>query len=219
MSRQPSQQVNLFNPLFLPQKQVLTAKTMAFALLVLAGGIAGLASYGRMQTAQLRQEAERGAVRLQQKQARLAGVNADFAPRAKDREIEREIAEAQAQLASLRNIAHVVERGELGDTGGYAGYFKALARQSTPGLWLTAVTVSGAGRDIGIRGRSTDPALVPGYLNRLTQEALMQGKSFASLSISQPAPVAATGADGKPASMPAPYVEFSLQSVPEEPRK
>lgn len=219
MSQQKRQQINLFNPQFLPQKQVLTARTMAFALLVLAGGIAGLASYGRMQTARLQQEAEAGAVRLQKQQARLASVNTDFAPRAKDREIEREIAEAQAQLASLRSIAHVVERGELGDTAGYAGYFKALARQSTPGLWLTGVSVSAAGRDIGIRGRTTDPALVPNYLTRLTQEPLMQGKSFASLSISQPAPLAASGADGKQIAVTAPYVEFSLQSVPEESRK
>ena len=87
------------------------------------------------------------------------------------------------------------------------------------GLWLTGVTVSGGGRDIGIRGRTTDPATVPGYLARLTGEPLMQGKSFASLSISQPAPVSTTGADGKPATAPAPYVEFSLQSLPEEPRK
>ena len=113
----------------------------------------------------------------------------------------------------------MIERGELGDTDGYAGYFKALARQSVAGLWLTGVTVSGGGRDIGIRGRTTDPATVPGYLARLTGEPLMQGKSFASLSISQPAPVSTTGADGKPATAPAPYVEFSLQSLPEEPRK
>ena len=214
-----SQQINLFNPLFQPQKKVFTAGTMALSLLVLVGGIAGLASYGRMQIASLQAEATAGAVRLEQKQARLASVNAEFAPRQKNKDLDGAIAEAQAQLISLRNISRVIERGELGDTDGYAGYFKALARQSVAGLWLTGVTVSGGGRDIGIRGRTTDPATVPGYLARLTGEPLMQGKSFASLSISQPAPVSTTGADGKPATAPAPYVEFSLQSLPEEPRK
>lgn len=214
-----SQQINLFNPLFQPQKKVLTAAAMALSLLVLVGGIAGLASYGRMQTAHLQAQAKAGALRLEQKQARLVGVNAEFAPRQKNKDLDAAIAEAQAQLLALRNISRVIERGELGDTAGYAGYFKALARQGVTGLWLTGVNVSGGGRDIGIRGRTTDPATVPGYLSRLTGEPLMQGKSFASLSISQPAPVNTPGADGKPALAAAPWVEFSLQSVPEEPRK
>ncbi|MFC0251717.1 PilN domain-containing protein [Massilia consociata] len=211
-----SQQINLFNPLFQPQKKVLSAGTMALSLAVLVGGLAALASYGKVQTAHLEAEARAGAARLEQKQARLAGVNAEFAPRQKDLGLDAEIAEAQAQQAALRNIARVIERGELGDTSGYAGYFKALARQSAPGLWLTGVSVSGAGKDIGIRGRTTDPATVPGYLRRLTQEPLMQGKSFASLSISQ---AAAPAGSGSGAQASAPYVEFSLQSVPEEARK
>lgn len=210
-----NQQINLFNPLFEPQKKVLSAAAMALSLAVLVLGIAALASYGHAQTGALRAQAAAGATRLEQKQARLASVSLEFAPRQKNKELDAEIADAQAQLVALRNIARVIERGELGDTNGYAGYFKALARQSVPKLWLTGVTVSGGGRDIGIRGRTTDPATVPGYLARLTGEPLMQGKSFASLSISQPAP--ASGAEGK--AVAANYVEFSLQSVPEEPRK
>ncbi|WP_209586854.1 hypothetical protein [Massilia sp. BHUDP2] len=214
-----TQQINLFNPAFQPQKQVFTAATMALSLLVLVGGIAALAVYGRMQTAGLEAQAGAGAQQLERKQARLASVNLDFAPRQKNKELDAEIAEAQAQLVALRNISRVIERGELGDTAGYAGYFKALARQSVTGLWLTGVSVSSGGSDIGIRGRTTDPATVPGYLARLTGEPLMQGKSFASLSISQPAPVNTADADGKPVASPAPWVEFSLESRPEEPRK
>ena len=214
-----TQQINLFNPAFQPHKKVLTAATMALSLLVLVGGIAALAVYGRMQTASLEAQAGAGALQLERKQARLASVNLDFAPRQKNKDLDAETAEAQAQLVALRNISRVIERGELGDTAGYAGYFKALARQSVAGLWLTGVSVSSGGRDIGIRGRTTDPATVPGYLARLTGEPLMQGKSFASLSISQPAKVDTADADGKPVASPAPWVEFSLQSVPEEPRK
>ena len=52
-----SQQINLFNPAFQPQKKVLTAATMAVSLAVLAAGIGALASYGKMQTARLQEEA------------------------------------------------------------------------------------------------------------------------------------------------------------------
>ena len=39
----------------------------------------------------------------------------------------------------MRHISGALSRGELGDTGGFAGYFRALARQSAQGLWLTGV--------------------------------------------------------------------------------
>ena len=60
--------------------------------------------------------------------------------------------------------------------------------------------------------------MVPGYINRLTQEPLLQGKSFASLQIGQAEPVQTQDAEGNPVKTPAPYVEFSLQSVVEAPR-
>jgi Tfp pilus assembly protein PilN len=212
MSQARPQQINLFNPAFQPQKQILAAPMMGVALLVLVAGIAALAMAANAHTARLQEEASQGAAQLARKQARLASVSAEFAPRVKSSELEAQLVEADAQLAALRHVSGVLERGELGDSTGFAGYFKAFARQSVQGLWLTSVSI--AGKDIGIKGRTVDPALVPGYINRLTQEPLLQGKSFSSLEIGQAAPVQTPGADGKPVQSPAPYVEFSLQSVP-----
>lgn len=217
MTRKTVQQINLFNPAFQPQKKILSAATMALGLGVLVLGIAALAGFGALQTAELRQQAATGAKRLEQRQARLAAANLEFAPRRKDQTLEAQILDAERKLASLRHISGAVTRGELGDTGGLSGYFRALARQSVQGLWLTGVTVAAGGSQIGIKGRTVDPALVPGYLNRLTQEPLMRGKTFASLQIDQGAPLSVAGADGKPMAAAAPYVEFSLQSVAEAP--
>lgn len=217
MNRPVPQQINLFNPAFLPQKKVLTAPMMGIALLVLVAGIAALAMSLQARTARMQQEAGEGAEQLAKKQARLASVNAEFAPRTKSVELEAQILDAEAQLAALRHVSGVLQRGELGSTDGFAGYFKAFARQSVPGLWLTGVTV--AGNDVGIKGRTLDPASVPAYINRLTGEPLLQGKSFASLQIGQAEKLETAGADGKPVRSPAPYVEFSLQSVVEAPRQ
>ena len=216
MSSQVRQQINLFNPAFQPQKAILTARTMAAALLVLVAGLAALDLSLRAQTARLQADLDAASALLARKQARLASVNAEFAPRQKSAEVAAQLAAAEAQLASLRHVAGVLESGGLGETTGFAGYFKAFARQSVPNLWLTSVSI--AGKDIGIKGRTTDPALVPGYIGRLTQEPLLQGKSFSSLQIGQAEPVQSVGADGKPVRSPAPYVEFSLQSLPEAPR-
>lgn len=219
MSTVTRQQINLFNPAFQPQKQVLSSATIGLAMGVVIAGIAILAAIGKMESAQLQQQAGSGAAQLEQRQARLLEANREFVPRQKDATLDAQIAEASTQLAAMRHISGALSRGELGDTSGFAGYFKALARQSAQGLWLTGVTVDAGGTQIGIKGRTVDPAMVPGYLNRLTHEPLMQGKSFASLQIGEAAPLQVQDAEGKPANRPAPYIEFSLQSVPEEPRK
>ena len=75
------------------------------------------------------------------------------------------------------------------------------------------MTVGGAGSEIGVRGRALDPALVPGYLTRLRNEPVLQGKVVGSMAIAQAAPVKTRGADGKDSEAPARYVDFSLQSA------
>ena len=207
-----SQQINLFNPVFLQQKKLFSARTMAMSLAVLLAGIGAIQLYGNMQAATLQQQADAGAAQLSKTQARLATVTAEFAPRQKNPAFEAELVEAQRQLAALRQVSGVLERGELGNTQGYAEYFRALARQHVDGLWLTGVTIGGSGGsggEIGVRGRALDPGRVPGYLNRLTREPIMQGKSFSSMQI------VGAGASERPfdAGKAAPWVEFSLSST------
>jgi len=222
-----SQQINLFNPIFLQQKKIFSARTMAQALGVLVLGVAAMALYANARVASLQKEADAGAAQLAARQARLTAVNAEFPPRQKDPALASAVAEAERQLGALREVSGVLQGGELGNTRGYAEYFRALARQHVDGLWLTGLTISGAGTEIGVRGRALDPESVPGLLTRLTREPVMQGKAFGSLQISEGerTPATAAGAAAAAAAVqqapeggPAPYVEFSLQSNPEAPR-
>jgi hypothetical protein len=206
-----SQQINLFNPVFLKQRKVFTARAMGRALAVLLVGGLAMVWYGQQSVARLKLDVAATARQLASKKLRQEAVGIEFAPRQLSQTTEAEIARTQAELAALRSAAGVLKRGEFGNTDGFSGYFKALARQNVPGLWLTGVSVSGERGEIGVRGRALDATLVPGYLGRLSHEAVMRGKTFGSLQISQPAKE-----DGAALELP-PYVEFSLQSeVPEE---
>ena len=207
-----SQQINLFNPDFLQQKKVFTATAMALSLGALALGLAAVGVAAKVRADSLQAQAGLGAAQLDKAQKRLAGVSAEFAPRRQDPKLAEELAMAQGELGDLKDVAGLIERGELGNTQGYAEYFRALARQSVDGLWLTGVNIAGAGLDIGVRGRAMDPALVPGFLGRLRNERVMQGKPVGSLQIAEAAALKVVK-DGKEASAPAPYVEFSLQSA------
>jgi hypothetical protein len=208
-----SQQINLFNPQFQPQKKLFTVGGMACTLGVLVVGIAVAGVFAKVRVARLEAEVAQGEERVQKAQKRLEVATAEFAPRTKDARLEAELAEAQNERDALRRVADVIQGGDLGNTQGYAEYFRALARQSVDGLWLTGVSITGAGMDIGVRGRALDAALVPGYLARLRNERILQGKPVGSMQIGQAATVKVRGADGKEADSPAPYVEFSLQSA------
>nr|WP_154357053.1 hypothetical protein [Duganella aquatilis] len=207
----------MFNPIFLKQKKIFTALPMAEALGVIVAGALLLDWYAAQRVADLQREADEGKAMLAVREQRLVKANAQFAPRAKDARLEAELAEAQAELKALHDVSSVLQGGALGNTAGYAEYFRAFSRQNVSGLWLTGVTISGAGNDIGVQGRAMQATLIPNYIARLTGERVMHGKSFASLDIgrpeaAQPAQAAPQG-PAPAAAATAPFVEFSLQST------
>jgi len=221
-----SQQINLFNPIFLKQKKIFTAVHMAQTLGLVTAGALLLAAYGAVKTSQLAQHAAAGKAAVTAAEARLAKASTEFPPRQKSKELEAQVARMQGELQSLRDVQSVLERGELGNTAGYSEYWRAFARQSVHGVWLTGVTVVGAGKEIGLEGRALQPELVPGYIQRLTREAVLQGKTFGSLEISRPgapavvqaAPApggaAVSAGTGGAGSVGAPFVEFRLATQP-----
>jgi hypothetical protein len=208
-----SQQINLFNPQFQLQKKIFSVNAMAAALGVIMVALVGTGVLAKVRVTRLEADVARGEQQVQAAQKRLVEATAQFAPRTKDVRLEAELTEAQAELDALQRVADVIQRGDLGNTEGYAEYFRALARQGVDGLWLTGVSISGAGKEIAVRGRALEPALVPGYLARLRNERALQGKPVGSMQIGQATTVKVRGADGKEADAPAPYVEFSLQSA------
>ena len=207
-----SQQINLFNPLFIQRKRIFSATAIAAGLGVLCLGLAGIGLAAKLRSMELQAQARHGAEQVERAQKRLAAVSTEFAPRQKDPNVTAELEKAQAELLGLKEVSDTIKGGELGNVQGYAEYFRALARQSVDGLWLTGVNIGGAGLDIGVRGRAMDPAMVPGFLGRLRNERVMQGKAVGNLQIAE-APALKVLKDGKESSSPAPYVEFNLQSA------
>lgn len=208
-----SQQINLFNPIFLKQKKMFTALPMAEALGVIIAGALLLDWYAVRSVGELEREAAAGKAMLAKREQRLTRARAQFAPRARDPALAAQVTAAEAELKALHDVAAVLQGGALGNTAGYAEYFRAFSRQNVNGLWLTGLSINGAGNDIGVQGRAMQATLIPSYIARLTGERIMRGKTFASLDIGRP------DAAGAAAPAASPFVEFSLQSTLQEAAK
>ncbi len=126
-----------------------------------------------------------------------------------DAEVESALASRWQQLrqqdAARMQVRQVLAGGGAGRTEGHAALLLALARQADPAVWLTGVTVGPDGQSLELSGRMADPAAMPGYLERLRREPLLQGRTFAQLQLRR---LGADGADPEAAGL----TEFVLRS-------
>ncbi len=216
-----SQQINLFNPIFLKQKKYFSALTMAQGLAMILVGSIAVVVYARVQLSVLEMEAASTAAQLKTTKAQLAKISVEYAPRNPSKALEEEIRRLQAVVRSQQQAYDVVQKGDFGNTKGYSEYFRAFSRQIMSGLWLTGFSITGDGSNIELRGRAMQAELVPAYLGRLKKEPVMQGKSFAALVMSVPerdaseTSQAAAGASTR--QQLADYVEFRLASSVDSP--
>lgn len=203
-----SQQINLFNPQFEQTTHQMSARTAGACLGALALGLLLLCVLGQRSLTELQHQDADVQAALAKEEARRDQALRDFPPRKKDPALAQEVAAAEAQRQLLLDASAVLASGELGNTQGFAGYFRALAQARVEGVWLTNINIAGAGSELGLQGRALRASLLPAYITRLGQQDMLAGKSFASLDIGQP-PVPAVIEGKAPA---APYVTFSLQS-------
>lgn len=207
-----SQQINLFNPIFLKTKKYFSATAMAQSLGLLVLGMALIAAYAHFQVESLGKEAAATTRQLTDAQMQLAKALAENAPRARSKVLENQVAQAELQIASLGQVFTVLQNGDIGNTKGYSEYLRAFSRQIVDGVWLTGLSLVGAGNEIAVDGRALQPELVATYVNRLKREPVLQGKSFGTLQMQVPR------ADQTGKSEPtsgqqnglAGYIEFSL---------
>lgn len=204
-----SQQINLFNPQFELKQHHMSARTAGLGLGALALVLLALGLLARQAMADLEQREAGVKAALAQGEAKRDQILRDYPPRKKDPALAQELAAVEAQRQLLQDASSVLESGKLGNTSGYAGYFRALAQARVEGVWLTGVDIAGAGNAFGLQGRALHASLLPAYITRLGQQEVLKGKTFASIEIGQPEPPAV--AEGKATSLP--YIAFSLQSA------
>lgn len=201
-----SQQINLFNPVFLRQKKYFSIVTMLQALGLIVLGTLLLYGYALYQVDLLKQESADTTRRYIDDQKRLERYTTEYSPQQANLALQKELESAEAALAAQQHVINTLKGGSLGNTRGYSEYMRAFARQTLPGLWLTGFFITGDGAQLSLNGGVLSPGLLPQYIGRLNHEGVMRGKTFASLQMQQPATEGANKQQFR-------YVEFTLQSA------
>ena len=212
-----SQQINLYTPVFGPQKQYFSSHTMLIAGGTLIAGVVALSAYAQFRVYALEKEAAQISKLLKTRIAALQAAAADKTGETKRKALESRVKSAEAELSSAQRIAEAIESSAGSDSGGFSEYLRALARQTVSGVWLTSIAVDLEGDGLSLAGAALRPELVSDYIDHLRREEIFRGRSFARVEITTPAPAAAEKS-AETASAPSQRVEFRLLSkVAEEP--
>lgn len=199
-----TQQINLFNPIFLRQKKYFSFITILQGLALLLIGVLGFYAYATYHMGQLNEEVQDAGKRLEQEKNRLSRAGKEFGPRQKSKELETQVKELETQVREREEILGI-QAGAEGRV--FSEYLRAFARQSVNGLWLTSFSLSEGGNRMVIGGRALRADLVPDYLKRLGNEKIMRGQPFSSMDMKLTRVEKVGG-----------YFEFNLRSVePQQP--
>jgi hypothetical protein len=207
-----SQQINLFNPVFLTRKRQFSALAMAQALAFLLLGALAMYAFEVKQNSTLRGVLAESDKQVESRRGQLVRFSKDFSEQGASRALGDELARTEGRLQDRRALLDDVRSGAGGDTQGYARFLVALARQQTQGVWLVGVDAGGKANELRITGRALGSGLVPAYIRALNREPALSGRRVGALELAAkeaPAAARAGGASREPAR----YIEFSL-SIP-----
>lgn len=195
-----SQQINLYDPALLRRRELLTVTNLAATVLVLLLAMGGWGAALRARLAELNGESlsveslDKG---LQDQMTAMAKQVAGIKP---DPRLAAALDSARELLGLRNEVVATLKKGLGSESVSFAEYLRGLARQTPHGLWLTGFSIGADGTSMEIRGRMTDPALLPEYIRRLDGEKAFKGRAFAELRVSP----------GKTESASVPFHEFVL---------
>ncbi len=210
-----SQQINLFNPVFMKQRKYFSLFAMLQALGMIIAGSLIFYGYAIYQVDQLSRQLDENTKRYNAEQQRQARAVAEFSPKQSVQLLQNEVQRLEKQTAEQNEIIETLKSGALGNTIGYSEYMRAFSRQVVQGLWLTGFKVTGDAAQISLSGGVVSPELLPTYIQRLRKERIMRGKTFSTLKMQQSRADESAGGGQTPASAARRYVEFTLYSSPD----
>lgn len=215
-----SQQINLILPELRPRFDWLALPVVAGAALAGLLLLVAMAALTAMTADGLKTREINVRNQLAALQQQVQSLGRTLGARQADTTLDKQIAAARLAVSQRQEVLNVIAQGDVAGSSAYSGLLQGFSRQIVEGVWL--VGFSFAQKDVEIRGRLIDPALLPTYINRLNGEPAFAGRRFAALDMKgvEPGEVKAEAAAPAPAKAvnSVRYTEFVLRSEPEKVR-
>jgi hypothetical protein len=214
-----SQQINLILPELRPRFDWLALPIVAGAALAGLLLLVVMAVLTAMQTDGLQAREAGIKNQLAALQQQVQSLGSLLGARKADTALEKQIAATRLAVSQRQEVLSIIAQGDMAGGNAYSGLLQGFSRQIVEGVWL--VGFGFAQKDIEIRGRLTDPALLSTYISRLNAEPAFAGRRFAALDMKGVEPkhdeTPSPAAVAKPKPM-ARYTEFVLRTEPEKAR-
>lgn len=218
-----SQQINLFNPALIKQKDRLTCINFCYAYLACIGACLVWVCWHQFQLESLRLQHKQAAQTLETTQAKLKLTTIEHTPRALDQALVQTLAQLKHKQAEQAMIIDVVSHRLTGNDKYISEYMRGFASSSVDGLWLTGFKVDANEHSVRITGRSLDTVQLPKYIESLRTVKVFAGQSFGGLKISGNTPLTDNKQEYPPKSgeprqtAKGAFIEFELEAVEPSP--
>lgn len=209
-----SQQINLLNSRLRVKRDALSLPLLVAVALFLVIALAATSLYSFRQRQALMKEEASLLKEYKNMTDQVKALGDVVASRKPNPELLRQATALKEMLQPREEVLLRLQKLSL-EEGGFSPYFQGFSRQALEGVWLTEFVIGRA--NISIRGRLTDPALLPAYIRRLNSEKNFQGRNFSTLDMLavEPKTREAIGTTAKTPVLARPlppYTEFALQS-------
>jgi Tfp pilus assembly protein PilN len=200
-----SQQINLYQPIFRKEEKKFSAVAMLQSVGLVAIGVVALYAFMQWQSVTLKSELQRVEQSHAAASKRLAEAKKSFGQRKGPGSLDSEIERLEGEIVAKQRMQDLLQSGIFSNTTGFSSYLVSFARQSISGVWLTGFDITGAADQMSLAGRTSNPELVPRYMQKLSTEQLLSGIEFHAFEMSRPVP--------KPKEQDTQYVEFQAKTA------
>lgn len=209
-----SQQINLLLPALRPRFDWLALPVVIGAALVGLVLLGVLAALGAMQVDKLRASEAEIKSQVLAAQQQIQSLGQALGARQGDATLDRQITTARLAVTQRQEVLSLIAQGDVAQGNAYSGLLQGFSRQTIDGVWLLGFGF--VEKDIEMRGRLIDPALLPAYINRLNNEPAFAGRRFAALDMNGVEPGDEKRMDSPEAAKsraPTRYTEFVLRTA------
>jgi Tfp pilus assembly protein PilN len=175
------QQVNLYREILKQQQKQSGIKLYSMALAAVVLLCVGFSAYLLWDNYTIETEVHQARQTLKQEQDRVNGLLSKRPNQELNGSVLAEIEQWQNRVnEALQTLKMLTGKGAV-SAQGFSGYLQALAYQSDPDVWITAIHINGQNQGLSIEGSTFKPEQIPQLLQRLQKEPVFKGQTFAKL--------------------------------------